>query len=341
MHSHIQITCQYPVGSSKLPDPQRFLVIDAALTEHYGKVNVAWTLSDVTPQGAYITPTPPDATVYVKDSHGMIHNFSPDGTVDSTFKGTVGETYQLFVQADGEMYESDKETMRACPEIDSVNVHYTRESFRAEEDLYYDGFDIYAIFQDVPGQENYYQWDWVHYQRTTACDRITVNGVQYYLPCTPYDCWGIYPNTRVIVQSDKLQDGNTFAKKVARVPFSRPPLKYYLRVEQRAITPSVYQYLKSQETQTQNVGSIFDIPAQTLFNPNVRNINNDQEKILGVFSVFSSRKKIIYIDMLQQIDGAKVKNRADFTPKYPDPLAQAPCTESSTRTQKRPDGWHD
>ena len=333
--------CQYPVGSSKLPDPQRFLVIDAALSEHYGKVKVAWTLTDVTPQGAYINPIPPQATAYVKDSHGNIHQFTPDGTIDSTFKGVIGETYQLFVQADGESYESDKETIRVCPELDSVVPNYTREAFRSPEDLYYDGFDVYVHFQDTPGEENYYQWDWVHYERSTACDRVVIDGTSYYIPCTPYDCWGIYPNRQVIVQSDKLRDGSAVAQKVVRVAFSQPPLKYHLQIEQRSITPSVYKYLKSQETQTQNVGSIFDIPAQTQFNPNVHNTASIQEKILGVFSVFSTRKKVIFINMPQEINGAKPKNTSNLTPRIPDPLAQSHCTESSTRTQTRPDEWED
>lgn len=333
--------CQYPVDSSKLPEPQRFLIIDAQLNQAFGRVNVAWTLTDVTPQGAYITPVPPQATAYIQDSQGNVHEFSTDGTPDYSFQGQPGETYQLFVQVEGQMYESAPETMRVCPAIDSITPNYFRETFRAPVDQLYDGFDVYAHFQDRPGEEGYYQWDWVHYERTFTCNRVTIGTQLYRVPCTPYDCWGIYRNSRVIVQSDKLRDGTAFAHKIVRVPFAQPPAKYYLRVEQRAITPSVYTYLKSQETQTQNTGSIFDVPAQTQFSPNVHNTANPSEKILGVFSVYSSRYQIIYIDMQQQIDGAQVKYNTDPTPLIPDPLAQAPCTESSTRTQTRPEGWVD
>jgi len=333
--------CQYPADSYKLPSPKRYLVIDAALSEQYGRVKVAWTLSDVTPQGAYITPIPPQASAYVEDSQGNKFFFETNGEVDSTFKGKVGETYQLFVEADGESYVSAKETMRVCPELDSVTPIYTRESFRAPSDLNYDGFDVYANLKDNGAEENYYQWDWTHYERTQACDRVEISGQLYKVPCTPYDCWGIYRNTSIIVQNDKLRNGTAFAQKIVRVPFAQPPSRYYLRVEQRSITASVYSYLKSLETQTQNVGSIFDVPAQTKFSPNMQNVNNPDEKILGVFSVFSTRRKIIYIDMLQKIDGAQVKNIADVTPNHPNPLLQAPCTESDTRTQKKPEEWQD
>jgi hypothetical protein len=332
------ITCQYPVDSSALPDPKKFLIIDAALTDSFGKVNVAYTLSEVTPQGGYLFPTPPDATAYVLDSHGNRTDFTPNGTKNNSFHGVVGETYKLYVQADGQVYESQSETMPACPEIDSLTAVYSRESSRSPNDLAYDGFDIYAEFRDIPNQESYYQWDWIHYRRTFSCD--VKNG--FLVPCTPYDCWSITYNQQVIVQSDKLRDGQPIAHKVARAPFATPPHKfYYIRVEQRAITASVYAYLKSLETQTQNVGSIFDVPAQTKFNPNVFNVNNPAEQILGVFSMYSTRHKVLNINMQQNINGVTAKVVIDYRTFTTEPLLQAPCTEGLYRTQIRPEGWSD
>jgi hypothetical protein len=245
------------------------------------------------------------------------------------------------VKADGQTYESDAETMRVCPEIDSLSYPYTREGYLDPTDMNYDGFDVYAQFTDIPGEKNYYQWDWVHYYRQTSCDKVYQNGQYLLIPCLPSNCWGIKYNTRVIVGTDDLRDGKPIAQNVVRVPFSIPPNKYYLRVEQRAITPLVYSYLKSVETQTQNVGTQFDVPAQTRFSPNIHNINNPSEKILGVFSVYDFRRKIIYINMLQNIPGAQVKIYDDLTPFTSDPFASAPCTEGLYRTQVRPDGWHD
>lgn len=331
-------TCQYPVDSSALPDPQKFLIIDAVLTDSFGKVNVDYTLTEVTPQGGYLFPTPPDATAYVLDSHGNRTDFIPDGTKNTSFRGVVGETYKLYVQADGEIYESQAETMPACPELDSLTPLYSRETSRSPDDLSYDGFDVYAQTTDLPTQENYYQWDWIHYRRLPSCDYVD----GFLIPCTPYDCWGIVYNTQIVVQSDKLRDGQPLAQKVVRVPFATPPHKfYYLRVEQRAITASAFAYLRSLETQTQNVGSIFDIPAQTKFNPNVHNVNHPGEQILGVFSVYSARRKVLNINMQQKINGVEAKVVIDLRPFTPIPLLQAPCTEGLYRTQIRPVGWLD
>ena len=333
--------CQYPVDSYTLPDAKQFLIIDAELTEDYGKVIVNYTLKDVTEQGAYVTPDPPDAIAYVLDNQGNRTDFIPDGTRNTLFKGVVGETYKLYVEADGKKYESKAETMPVCPELDSVSTIYVRESFRDPSDLYYDGFDIYAQLTDNPAQENYYQWDWIHYQRTFSCATIPEDGNEVLVPCSPYDCWGITYNTRIVVQSDKLRNGQPIAQRVVRIPFATPPNKFYLRVEQRSITANVFAYLKSLETQTQNVGSLFDIPAQTKFSPNVYNISDPSEQLLGVFNVFSYRKKILYIDMLQKIEGAEAKSVANPRPFTSSPLLQAPCTETLYRTQKKPEGWED
>ena len=216
--------CQYPVDNSSLPELKKFIVIDAKLTEKYGKVLVNYTLTGVTSQGDYETPVPPDATAYVVDSHGNRTDFATDGTADSTFHGIIGETYQLHVEADGKTYESKAETMPACPELDSLFAVYSRETSRDPDDLLYDGFDVYAQFADIPGQENYYQWDWVHYGRRASCAIVVENGQEVLVPCTPYDCWGITYNDRVIVQSDNLRDGQAWENLPDATPGQGQPL---------------------------------------------------------------------------------------------------------------------
>lgn len=332
-------SCQYPVDSSELPDPRRFIIIDANLTERYGSVLVSYTLANVSSNGAYQFPKPPNATAYIVDSKGNRKDFKTDGSRDSTFRGVVGETYKLYVSADGQTYESAAETMRPCPEIDSLSALYTREANRGENHLLYDGFDVYAYLGDFAGQENYYQWDWIHYEDQSNCNIIKEGENLVQVPCYPR-CWSISYNTQVIVQSDKLRDGQSLAHRLVRIPFANPPYKfYYLRVEQRSITPSVFDYLKSLEVQTQNVGTLFDIPAQTRFSPNIYNPDNPKEQILGVFNVFSARTKILYIDMRQEIPGAKIKFVGSLLPLTSDPFLVAPCVEGKFRTTIRPEGW--
>ncbi|MDX1941599.1 MAG: DUF4249 family protein [Saprospiraceae bacterium] len=334
-------SCQYPVDLTELPDTQQFIVIDAELTETYGSVNVNYSLTEIDAKGGYNFPTPPNASAYVLDSKGNRTDFKSNGEINFGFKGVIGETYKLYITVDGQSYESTAETMRACPELDTVSVFYTRESGRIPDDLNYDGFDVYAELTDIAGEENFYEWDWIHYEKAASCNIIMENNQEVRVPCFPSECWDITYNRRIIVQADKLRDGEPIAHKVVRVPYATPPNKYYLRVEQRAITPTVFEYLKSLETQTQNIGSQFDIPAQTQFSPNIYNVNNPSEKIIGVFSVFSSRYKVIYIDMLQEIPNARAKFIGTTLPFTSDPFASFPCVEGKYRTKIKPEGWID
>lgn len=337
--------CQYPVDTAVLPDAQKFIIINAEVTEKWGRLSVKYALSEVNAQGGYLYGTDPVIDkAYITDSRGKITNFMPDGTLDTLFRGVVGETYKLFVQADGIRYESAEETMRPCPEIDSIKPIFTAESFRTARDPYYYGLDAYIYFQDTPGEENFYQWDWTHYERALSCNRRYDSRERRYVLdyCNPVNCWNISYNNKLIVQSDKLREGQLISQKIVRIPFLRPPVKYYLRVEQRSVSPSVFAYLQSIETQTQQAGTLYDIPAQTKFSPNITNPANPKEQILGTFNVFSSRHKIVYIDRNTPVNGVEATFISEPTPFTVDPFAPpAPCVESRFRTQKKPEGWVD
>lgn len=337
-------TCQYPVTFSELPETIKFIVIEADVTEDYVRVDVRYSLEKVTSAGAYTLPAPPQALAVITTGRGTIHQVSNTrGVPDTLFKGGVGETYQLRVTTEGKIYESTMEMMRPCPEMDTLIVQYSRESFRDKADLLYDGYDIYARAKDIAGVENFYQWHWIHYSKAIQCNKIfdRAQNTEVYVPCFPHNCWNFTQNQRVIVQKDNLRDGQDLTQYVVRVPYATPPNLYYLRVEQRSITPTVFDHLKSLETQTETVGTLFDVPAQTRFSPNIVNTSDRSEKILGVFNVYSYRYKIVIIDMKKEIAGAKVKSIIDHTPWHSNVLLSAPCTEETYRTQKRPEGWID
>ncbi len=338
------LSCQYPVTFSDLPETKKFLVVEADVTEDYARVDVRYSLERVTSAGAYTLPAPPQATAFIHTGQGLIYQVSNTrGILDTFFKGKVGQSYKMVVQTEGKIYESTEETMRPCPEMDTLVVQYSRESFRDKSDLLYDGYDIYARAKDIAGVENFYQWHWIHYSKAVQCNKIfdRAQNTEVYVPCFPHNCWNFTQNQRVIVQKDNLRDGQDLTQYVVRVPYATPPNRYYLRVEQRSITPHVFDHLKSLEAQTETVGTLFDVPAQTRFSPNILNTSDHSEKILGVFNVYSYRYKIVVIDMTLEITGAKIKTVIDRTPWHSNALLSAPCTEEPYRTQKRPEGWVD
>jgi hypothetical protein len=126
-------------------------------------------------------------------------------------------------------------------------------------------------------------------------------------------------------------------KKILRIPYDSD-LPYYLRFEQRAITKNAFSYYQSLKNQIENSGTLFDIPAETKFNFNIKSITNPSEKILGIFDVYSFRKTISYIDRKQNVP----KN------EYPNFLinngilsGEVSCVEGVNRTKIKPEGWKD
>ena len=333
-------SCQYSIDSYVQATKKRFLLINADLTDTYGKVTVEYSIDEISLSNVYTLPPEVKAEIYVEDSKGVRVPFT-NKIENKNFHGVVGETYKLFVNADGKTYESSPETMPKCPEIDSISAIFKQDLDYPASNPLRNTFDVYVYTKDFATEGNYYQWDWVHYVRTLYCGTANLRGKPANLPCAT-DCWGIEPSQKINVLADKLVNGQNMRISVARVPFQTPPNKYYLKIEQRAITKTAFTYFKSLEKQTQSNGSLFDVPAQTLFSPNIKGITNPNEKVLGVLNVFSSRKKIIYIDMTEEIPGVIRRVIPDEFPPYPYPYPSTPpCVEGLYRTQIKPEGWVD
>jgi len=82
------------------------------------------------------------------------------------------------------------------------------------------------------------------------------------------------------------------------------------------------------------------LPGISAVGEGANGVNIPSEQILGAFSVFSYRRKIVYVDMRQNIAGSKPKIYCSL-PFTSNPLAQAPSTENLYRTQIKPEGWED
>jgi hypothetical protein len=162
------------------------------------------------------------------------------------------------------------------------------------------------------------------------------------------DCWDISFSTDLNIFSDTYLNGQRITgKQVARVPFDGIS-KYYLQFEQRGITRNSYNYYQGLSAQTQNNGTLFDIPAETRFSFNVKSLTTPDEKILGIFDVYSVRKKIFYIDR-----SVGTGNEVPITKTFPGDVFSCPpggpptckdkvqCAEGLYRTPFKPTGWKD
>ena len=148
------------------------------------------------------------------------------------------------------------------------------------------------------------------------------------------------------VFSDVLTNGQrVVGRQVARIPFDNWT-PYYFRLEQRSITKNAFAFYQSLISQVQSSGSLFDVPAETRFSLNIKSLTNPTERVIGIFNVFSVRKKIFIIDRRKDIPAGEFPiitvvpgETYACPPGSVGCLDKAPCVESPTRTKITPEGW--
>jgi hypothetical protein len=260
------------------------------------------------------------AVVFIKDDKNQTENLTEisDGIYETSagYKGIIGNTYTLNITLpNGKKYQSSPEKLYGVAPIDKINYSFSVKTNYPLTDLRSVGFDVTVDFKDSPSPNQYYQWTWTHYERVLFCATCRLGYDFANLECskTPNyafgqkvpeiinfrcgtNCFDIEKSTTYNILSDNLLNGqqvNNFP--IMRVPFNDRKL-YYLKIQQRTISQKSYQYFRGIKDVAQNSGTLFDTPAITQFSPNIFNVDDKNERILGLFEVFGSDEQIILID---------------------------------------------
>jgi hypothetical protein len=356
-------SCVYKLNDITTSSGERYLIVRAEFSDSPGEqfVTLAYSAPNLKDQVKIIEK----ATVYISDDTGNRIDFSMDPAIPGRYvTGTTaqaGRTYVLHIQtAEGAKYYSSPEKLSICPPIDTLyhelfdDLQYPKDSRRYK-------INVLLDFKDSPGLEQYYQWTWTHYETPRACavcERSIYNDLTQ--RCEPKEdisqtfqfycddaCWDIFRSVNYNILSDNYYKGKPVqGVLIAQVPFLTLPFSYYLDVQQRSITKSAYLYFQDLKNQIQSNGTLFDVPAQTQFNFNLFSETNPDEKILGIFNLFSTQKKIIRLDMTQTYGGVK----ATPTPPLPGTVylievfgqlvpKNIACVPGPNRTNIEPEGW--
>jgi hypothetical protein len=350
-------------------DSNGFFTVEATLSNQKGPHRVF--LSYSSPSITLNVENKPviDAEVFITDNKGGRVNLSAiaEGIYETsdTYKAIIDNIYTLHVNlANGKQYESTPEKLVASPLIDKVNTSFSVKTNYPLTDIRSVGFDVTLDFKDSPMPNQYYQWKWTHYEKTVYCASC-FQGYDYGLgqcskePNFPYGqssvelinftcgepCFDITSNASYNVLSDNLLNGQQVTNyPILRIPFNSPSL-YYLKIEQRAISEKMYRYFRSIKDVTSGAGTLFDVPAETQFSPNMFALDNKDEKILGAFEVYGSDEKIVYVD---RNNGSQAYS--PITVKYSGRQLLAPpgsggggprakCTEGKNRTKREPEAF--
>jgi len=349
---------------------ERYLSVEASLSDLKGPHRVYLSFSspniNINTESTPIT----GATVFFEDDLGKQERLSElsGGVYESsaTFQGVVGRSYTLNITLqNGKKYKSTPEQIMASPAIDSVYTQFKIDTDYPTNDARRYAFQVFADFKDPESPQQYYEWKWTHYERTLYCASCE-RGYDYIqnkcsiennfplgqtfpelinYKCSE-TCFDIAYSTLINILSDNLLNGQTIRGiKVASVPYTDKSL-YYLKIEQRAIPTKLYQYLRTIKNVSQSSGTLFDVPAETQFSPNITSVDFPEEKILGVFEVFGAKQKIVYIDRSIGSDGYTAIPKVYQGRTIPPPPGaisgpQTPCIEGKYRTKKEPEAWRE
>ncbi len=345
-----------------------FLTVEATLSNQKGPHQVV--VSTSSPSITLNVDNKPvvGARVYLTDDKNGTVNLTEivSGIYETSanYRGIVGNTYVLHINLpSGKKYESSPEKLIASPTIDNIKYNFNVKTNYPLTDARSVGFDLTLDFTDPPEPNQYYEWKWTHYERSLYCATCTLGYDYSLLKCstTPNfpngqtfpetinyqcyeNCFDKASNTTYNILSDNLFNGQKVSNyPIARIPYNNKSL-YYIQVEQRAISQKLYQYFRSIKDVTQNAGTLFDVPAETQFSPNIHSLDNANERILGAFEVFGSDKKIVYVDrQISSLGYSPVLTVYPGRSIPPPPGAisgpRAACTEGKYKTKTEPEAF--
>lgn len=319
------------------------LIVDGQVTDQPGPYTVKLTrTSDYSSKSVNLLET--GAIVVISDNLGnqeTLKEQAPGGSYQSSatgLRGVAGRSYKLTIQTKaGKRYESDMEVLPAVPPIQKVYAesNYTPATATTSQNQ---TWSVYIDTKDPDTLGNYYRWNWTHYEVPTACRKTFVSARSYYTGiscCT--DCWDISRcYTCISINSDVNINGNAISRQfIADVPFTSLS-RYYIEVEQQALSRRAYVFWKSAQQLTSNTGGLFDV-APSSVQGNIKCITTPTEPVYGYFGAVGLSVGYLWVDRTTGEGTPKL----DFptTIPYPTNPSCVVCENSLYRTPIKPRFW--
>lgn len=251
--------------------------------------------------------------------------------LDSTFLAT-GMMYHVEVfTEDGNEYHSEFDRIRPVPSIDSIYYKIENMIFTGEDESI-PGIRFYVDFTFNNDEYEYIRWELIE-----TYEFHNPNMEAFYYP----NRWRRYPLegednpkicyiTRIVptTHSISTMDLNygPFSKAFDFVAHDwneqKLSFKYSLLVRQYSLGPEGFHYWNELGAMRQGQGTIFD-KQPALLQSNICNIEDEDEKVLGFFTMSSMREIRGFASEIPGIDG-------DVNPYYCMPVCNGPGCGSPT-----------
>ena len=279
-----------------------FLVLSACVKPYYPEINkyervivIDGTLiDDGTPPIVKITYSSKldvseekkvsGAEVYIMSSEGQKYYLSEISQgiytyTQSMFPVSIGKSYQLVVEHEGNMFKSTMEKLLPSSTISEI-------SYQVKSDN--KGIELLISTQDVDSASRYYVWKLTETWKFRSPIYSSKRSVNKEI------CYASTKDELKLGTTELFSKNNFNRYPFLYLPTSSPKLfyRYNILVEQLSISRNSYMYLNHIKKTNELGGSLFDpIPA----NMN-GNITSESVPVIGNFQVSSLKSKRIYID---------------------------------------------
>jgi len=300
----------------------------------------------------------------VKLIEGLDRYYAPLG-----FKVLQGESWELkIIFPDGTEYRSYPETMPDEVLIKDIKSEYDLQlSYDNRTNRYIPGHKILISFDDPIEKENFYYYDYKTYEDAPYCDYcykgvlrdgecistsgyISTYGPQYFTYACFSDCWNIrFNNESISIFSDEFTNGKPVNNLVAVELPLYSKRNILVKVQKFNVSYEAHRYLKSLKDAIGN-NSGLNAPLPSVLIGNLYNPNDEDEIIMGRFTVASGSSKSIYIRRNNLAGNAVSEYEQNHYEKFGDNVPQplcatcypiyAPCEEGLYRTSIKPEGWN-
>lgn len=236
------------------------------------------------------------ATVTVEDDQNTIYNLKE---ITKGYYGIAAiglnnnRKYHVRVKTtDGLIYLSDLEPVKNSPPIDSIGYKVTAN-----------GISLYNNTHDPLNNTTYYRWEYKETWKfhTNIMSSYEYNGTQVIVrPASDdiYFCFANDTSTHILLGSTaKLTQDVIFQSPLFDIPSNseKIELRYSILLKQYALPKEAYDYWQNLQTNTENLGSIFDAqPSVTT--GNIHCISNPAVPVVGYIGAGLVQQKRIFID---------------------------------------------
>ena len=283
----IIIGCREPFEPPPLEE-QPAIVVDGIVTDEFKAHEVQITRSS--PLDTVLEIPVREATVEILENGERVFTlteFAPGQYRTFPFSGTVGSTYQLLVEVEGQQFESTPVTLKPNPDIDDLDFRLETLEPSGERGLQ-------ILLSTTPAETSFFRWEWTEtYEIRSPYPRryewIDDEFVEFD-PLPVSVCWNTDSSRTVIIAStQQLEAGNTSSFEVRFLNEDDPKLLelYSIEVKQFAMDEQAFDFWRTIRDIGERQGSIFDLQPGLVLG-NMRPVGNTNV-ILGYFDATQVR----------------------------------------------------